>query len=129
MIKQRKNILYWSGLAMTYLAFGLALLVNSHVLAVPTDFEEETCLTTSQPDSDERGPFSDSEEDSSTLQASSLLEAVVNASVLPLDSQLFDFVFFDFPIIEEFAFLPEIAPAALPYWQNTFGHIIVINGP
>ena len=129
MSKQRKNIFYWSGLAMTYLAFGLALLVNSHVLAVPTHFEEATCLISNQPDSDERVPFSDSEEDSTTIQASSVLEAVVNTSVLPLDSQLFDFIFFDFPDVEEFVFFPPISPSALPYWQNTFGHIIVINGP
>ncbi len=131
MSKQRKNIFHWSGVALTYLAFGLALLVNSHVLSVPTDFEQAAHILKNQSDSEKNTPISDQEEEdgTATLQASSVLEAVVNASVLPLDSQLFDLICFDFPVIEEFAFLPEIVPAVLPYWQNTFGHIIVINGP
>jgi hypothetical protein len=128
--KQRKNIFYWSGITLTYLAFGLALLVNSHVLAIPVPTEETHNISQNQQDSDENTPFSDQQEDgSASLQASSVLEAVVNASVLPLDSQLFDFIFFEFPVVKGFVFFPPISPSVLPYWQNTFGHIIVINGP
>lgn len=130
MKRQRKNTCYWIGLSLTYLAFGLSLLVNSHVLALPSPSNEGFVTEKTTPKT-ESIPLSadDAQQDESTLKSASLLEAVVNASVLPLGSQEYVWIAFEFPVIQVIPSHPPVIPITLPYWQNVFGHIIVINGP
>ncbi len=130
MKRQRKNTFYWIGLSITYLAFGLSLLVNSHLLALPTSSNGKSISEKTEKEV-KNTPISaqGTQENDTTLQSASLLEAVVNASVLPLGSQEFDWIAFEFPLFQTLPAYPPIIPITLPYWQNVFGHIIVINGP
>ncbi len=131
MKRQRKNIFYWIGLSITYLAFGLSLLVNSHVLALSIPSNDKIISEDTQKQTENTPlPAQGTQENETNLQSASLLEAVVNASVLPLGSQEYDWIAFQFPLFAEIrSTYPPVIPITLPYWQNVFGHIIVINGP
>ncbi|NJL15786.1 MAG: hypothetical protein HC913_24105 [Microscillaceae bacterium] len=118
------NLLFRLVLGLSYLALSLALLANGHALEHP-----ELSKSCAPGLSKEKESPADKEKNLPILKEAPL-EAVVNAPATLLPGHLL----LPMPLLLR-PQLPLVLggrPLLLPrlaYWQNTFGHIIVINAP
>ncbi|GAB4395113.1 MAG: hypothetical protein OHK0053_00030 [Microscillaceae bacterium] len=118
------NLFFRLLLGLSYLALSLALLANGHAIDHPalSKISSPTIAEENQGDAKEK--------DDLPVIKEAPLEAVVNAPATLLPGHLL----LPLPLL----FRPQLPlvlggrPLLLPrlaYWQNTFGHIIVINAP